>query len=349
MAKDDGADDPYRVLGVSRTASAEEIRRAFRAVAKRDHPDLNPGDAAAEARFKAASAAHDLLSDPERRARYDRGEIDATGQERAPPGAGRAGAAGAGAGRTYYRDFAEGAGGGGGGRYRAGSWSFGGEGGAGGPDDLGDIFAEYFGRGGAASERGPRRGRDRRYRLVVPFLDAVNGATTRVTLADGRERDLRVPPGVEDGQTLRLRGQGDPGREGGPDGDALVEVALGPSEVYVRRGRDLEVEVPVTVAEAVLGARVTVPTPRGEVSLSVPPRSDAGTRLRLRGRGVAAGPGGDPPAGDLHAVLRIVLGPVDERLESLLRDWTKDRPDAPDPRRALREAAAREEEGGRGS
>ena len=311
------SDDPYQTLGVSRTASAEEIRRAFRAIAKRDHPDLNPGNAAAEARFKAANTAHDLLSDPERRARYDRGKIDAAGQE-VPP-------------RGYYRDYAEGSQG-----ARYGSGAAGGATGAGGgwsgnwsgtggldPDELEEILGRFNGRGGAG---GPRRGRDARYSLTVDFLDAVNGSTRRLTLPDGRDLDVRIPPGLEDGQVLRLRGRGSPGTSGAPDGDALIEVAVGPHPYFEREGRDLRLELPVTLAEAVLGAKVPVPTPRGEVSLTIPPKSDAGTQLRLRGRGVAES--GGTPAGDLLVTLRLVLGPVDDRLAEFLRGWAPTRPTA---------------------
>jgi DnaJ-class molecular chaperone len=311
------ANDPYETLGVARTASAEDIRKAFRAIAKRNHPDLNPGNAAAEERFKAANAANDLLSDPERRARYDRGEIDGAGQE-VPP-------------RGYYRDHAEGAQGA---RYRAGGDPFAGmSGGMGGgfdPDDLEDILGMFRQR-----EAGPRRGRDAQYRLAVDFLDAVNGATRRLTLPDGRDLDVRIPPGLEDGQVLRLRGRGTPGTGGAPDGDALIEVAVGPHPFLERDGRDLRMELPVTVAEAALGAKVPVPTPRGEVMLTIPPHSDTGTQMRLRGRGVAEA--GGTPAGDLLVTLRLVLGPVDDRLEEFLRGWKPAQPF--DPREALRRGA----------
>ncbi|MBP0493749.1 DnaJ C-terminal domain-containing protein [Pararoseomonas indoligenes] len=321
--------DPYKVLGVGRTAGPDEIRKAFRRIAKANHPDLNPGDSAAEERFKAANAAHDLLSDPARRARYDRGEIDAAGQE-VPP-------------RGYYRDHAEGPQGA---RY-AGRGSgrgdpFAGMGMGGGnldPDDLESILGMFRSGDGAGFRAGPRRGRDANYRLAVDFLDAVNGATTRLTLPDGGTLDVRIPPGLEDGQVLRLRGKGAPGAEGGAAGDALIEVAVGPHPFYERQGRDLLLELPVTMREAVLGAKVPVPTPRGEVTLTVPPRSDSGAQLRLRGRGVAAGGQGSgaEPAGDLLVTLRLVLGPVDARLEEFLRDWTPEA--AVDPREEMRRKA----------
>jgi DnaJ-class molecular chaperone len=321
------SDDPYQTLGVSRTASPDEIRKAFRKIAKANHPDLNPGDTAAEARFKAANAAHELLSDPEKRARFDRGEIDASGQEMPP--------------RGYYRDYAEGAQGaryrgapgaeGPGGPFEAGgtTWS----GGSFDPDDLEDILGMF--RGGGRTQAGPRRGRDAQYRLAVDFLDAVNGATRRLTLPDGRDLDVRIPPGLEDGQVLRLRGRGSPGIQGGPDGDALIEVAVGNHPFYVREGRDILMELPVTVQEAVLGAKVPVPTPRGEVMLTIPPRSDAGTQMRLRGRGVAES--GGTAAGDLLVTLRLVLGPVDDRLAEFLKGWTPENP--PDPRAEMRRRA----------
>jgi DnaJ-class molecular chaperone len=285
------ADDPYGVLGVARGATGEEIRAAYRAAAKRSHPDLHPDDPGAEARFKALNAANDLLSDPEKRGQFDRGEIDAEGQAAAPE-------------RSYYRDYAQAQPAGG--RYAGGFDE----------DDLHDSFGAFF----RQQADGPRRGRDRSYRLDVPFLDTVNGATERLTLPDGHSLDVRIPPGLADGQVLRLRGKGEPGVRGGAPGDALIEVSVFPHALYRREGADLVIEVPVTFAEAVMGAKVQVPTPRGRVALAVPAGSDAGTRLRLRGRGVAAH--GTTAAGDLFVELRIVVGPTDEALRSFLKDWT---------------------------
>ena len=180
----------------------------------------------------------------------------------------------------------------------------------------------------------PRPGRDRQYRLDVPFLTVVTGATERLTLPDGATLDVRIPPGLEDGQVLRLRGKGDPGAGGGADGDALIAVSVFPHPFYRRTGADLELDLPVTFAEAVLGGKVPVPTPKGTVSLTVPPRSDTGTRLRLRGRGVAAHGGRD--AGDLFAVLKLVAGPVDAALEEFLRGWAPGQA-GPDPRAGMAE------------
>jgi DnaJ-class molecular chaperone len=300
------AQDPYETLGVSKTASQDEIRAAFRKIAKKNHPDLNPGDKAAEERFKAANQANEIISDPERRAKFDRGEIDASGQERPE--------------RAFYRDYAQTDAGG---RYYTSGSSID-------PEDLGDIFGDFF---NARAGAGPRKGVDRRYRLEVPFLSAVNGATERLTLPTGETVDVRIPPGIEDGQSLRLRGKGDPGRNGGPDGDALIEVLVAPHPFYRRLGADLELDLPVTVAEAVLGAKVPVLTPRGEVTLTIPPQSDTGNRLRLRGRGVAEH--GGKPAGDLYVTLRLVAGPADPALETALREWAGKHADW-DPREGLR-------------
>lgn len=304
------AKDPYETLGVSRTATADEIRKAFRKIAKKHHPDLNPGDKAAEERFKAANTANEILSDPERRAKFDRGEIDAAGQERAPE-------------RPFYRDFADGAGGT---RY---STSAAGGGGFD-PDDLGDIFGEFFTQQTGGGTR-PRKGADRRYRLEVPFLSAINGATERLTLPSGETVDVRIPAGIEDGQALRLRGKGDPGRNGGPEGDALIEILVAEHPFYRRVGPNVEMDLPVTLAEAVLGGKVAVPTPRGEVSLTVPAGSDAGTRLRLRGRGVAG-------SGDMFVTLTLVAGPGDPELSAALKAWA-DRHPGYDPREGLRRHA----------
>lgn len=319
--------DPYQTLGVSRTATADEIRNAFRTIAKKHHPDLNPGDAAAEERFKAANTANEILSDPVRRAKFDRGEIDAAGQDRAQERAQERASD-----RGFYRDYA---GGEAGQRYgRAGTGAD--------PDDLSEIFGDFFSaRDGGAGNTRPRKGRDRQYRLEVPFLSAINGATERLTLPTGETLDVRIPPGIEDGQVLRLRGKGEAGRNGGPDGDALIEVAVAGHPFYRRVGRDVELDLPVTLAEAMLGGRVPVPTPRGEVTLTVPAGSDKGTRLRLRGRGVEASApasAGGSAAGDMYATLTLVAGPRDAALEEALGAWAGRHAEF-DPREALRRGA----------
>ena len=309
------AEDPYKTLGVERTATADEIRRAFRNQAKNHHPDLHPGDAAAEAKFKSLNAAHGLLSDADTRGKFDRGEVDAEGQP-VPD-------------RAFYRDYAQQSGGA---RYRPGHRQGGPQGASQDSEDMGDIFDTLF----REQANRPRRGQDRSYRLDVPFLDTVTGATERLTLPNGATLDVRIPPGLEDGQILRLRGKGDPGHQGAPDGDALITVSVFPHPAFRREGSDLHMDLPVTFAEAVLGAKIQAPTPQGPVTLTVPPRSDAGTRLRLRGRGVAAH--GGHPAGDLHVTLSLVAGPIDDALEQFLRGWAPSQ-DAFDPRKGLVEEA----------
>lgn len=308
----DASDDPYALLGVKRDASAEEIKTAYRKLARKLHPDLNPGDKAAEERFKRITAAHDLLSDPEKRARYDRGEIDATGAERPQP-------------RRYWREHAGTAGD----AYATD---------AGFADilDADDLLAAIFGRRGAGQrgagpdfEAGIRmRGGDLRGRLHLDFLEAINGATKRLTLPDGSVVDVHVPPGAHDGQVLRLRGRGQPGLGGGPPGDLLVELEVGGHHRFTRRGDDIHLELPVSLVEAVLGAKVEVPTPAGPVMVTVPPGSNTGTVLRLRGRGV---PRPDGTRGDAYAELRIFLPEKpDPELEAFARSWAAGR--AHDPR-----------------
>lgn len=302
-------DNPYETLGVARDASEAQIRAAYRKLAKQHHPDLNPGNQAAEERFKAVASANDLLSDPEKRGRFDRGEIDAAGQE-APP-------------RHSYREHAEAATGR---RYGARgpqpeAWS---------QADIDDMFGSMFSEEARGGSR-PRRGHDERYVLTAAFLDAVNGAVRRLTLPDGRTLDVKIPVGTTDGQVLRLRGQGAPGRNGGPGGDALIEIRIAPHPYFIRDGQDIRLDLPVRMSEAVLGGPVEIPTPGGAVRMRIPPHSDTGTGLRLRGRGVPAH--GALPAGDLHARLQVVIGHADAALEAFLRDWKPER-DA-DPRAAM--------------
>lgn len=288
------AEDPYKLLGVARDASNDEIRAAYRKLAKKHHPDLNPGDKAAEEHFKRIAAANDLLSDPDKRARYDRGEIDETGAEKERP-------------RTY-RHYAET---GGGERYaHAGAAGFG-------AGDFEDIFANIFEARGAKA--GPARGPNSRYELEANFLEAVNGATRRLALPDGKVLDVKIPPGTNDGDVLRLRGRGQPGRHGGTAGDALIEIHVAPHKIFRREGQDIHIELPVSLSEAVLGGKVNVPTPAGEVAMTLKPHADTGTEMRLRGRGVPEH--GKRPAGDLYVKLRVVVGPVDGKLEAFLRDW----------------------------
>ncbi len=297
------ADDPYQVLGLQRGANEAEIRAAYRKLAKRYHPDLNPGKPEAAERFKQINAANDLLSDSDKRARYDRGEIDAAGNETAPQ-------------RPFYREYADAAGRQ---KYRASTGGID-------PEDLENIFAQAFGAQGfgGAGARGGRqfnfRGQDEHYTLTISFLDAVNGTTRRINMPDGRTLDVRIPAGVSDGHVLRLKGQGGPGIGEGPPGDALVEVAIAPHKLFRREGEDIILELPVTIQEAVLGAALEVPTIKGRVRVTIPPGSGTGTRLRLRGRGVAG-------HGHQYVELNVVLPPGNEpALADFLRGWKPQHP-----------------------
>jgi len=305
------SEDPYKVLGVSKDASQDDIKKAYRKKAKELHPDLHPGDKARQDAFKRVGAAYDILGDAEKRRRFDAGEIDASGQERPE--------------RQYYHQYA---GADPHGRYdsAAGYGDF---------EDVSDIFADLFGRrarGGQAGfggfGAGPQsaggaqfhaRGGDVRYHLDVDFLDAARGAKRTVPLPDGKSIELTVPAGVRDGQTLRLRGKGRPGLGGGPAGDALVEIGIRPHPLFTRDGNDIEVELPITFDEAVLGAKVEVPTIHGRVTMTVPKGASSGRRLRLRGKGIKPAKGA---AGDQHVRLKIVLPEkLDAEMEEIARRW----------------------------
>lgn len=311
------------MLSVQPTASDAEIRAAFRKLAKQYHPDRNKDDKKAEEKFKEVSGAFDIIGDADRRKKYDRGELDEQGRERPQyrqwtgPGAQGPGAQGQGAqgpGGPFGPGYA-------GGFANKGDF-----------DDLGDIFADLFGRGrtaGASGGPGPgaMRGRDIKYRLDVDFLDAAKGAKKRVVMADGRTLDVNIPAGVEDGQTLRLRGQGEAGVSGGPAGDVYVDIAVKSHPLFERDGDDIHIEAPITLKEAVLGGKITAPTIAGEVAISVPKNSSSGAVLRLKGRGVARD---GKPAGDQYVKLKIVLPEGGDReLEDFVRGWSGGGVDAP--------------------
>jgi DnaJ-class molecular chaperone len=293
--------DPYTVLGVTRNASQDDIKKAYRKLAKDLHPDRHPDDSSAADRFKEVSAAYNLLGDAEQRGRFDRGEIDAEGQERAPKGFYRTHAGG---GEDPFAGF----GGGGGGP--------GGPGGAKGFEDLfGDMFANF--RGG----RQPQRGRDRKYTLTVDFLEAARGASRRLTLPDGRQLDVRIPPGLVDGQQIRLKGQGEQA-PGGAAGDALIEVTVRAHPLYQRKGADIHVELPISLAEAVLGAKIKAPTIHGDVTVTVPEGSSSGRMLRLKGKGIKGRKGAAD--GDQIVRLKIVLPEGDDpELREFVRGWSR--------------------------
>jgi DnaJ-class molecular chaperone len=295
------AQTPYEVLGVKPDASADEIRKVYRKLAKEFHPDLNPGKPAAEERFKAVSGAYDLLSDPDKRARYDRGEIDESGAERPP--------------RSYYRGYAEGAEGR---KYQPeGEMDLG---------DLEDLFAAFGSGGRGRRGRGEgfkARGGDRLFTLTIDFAQAATGGKQRLSIAPEQWLDVTIPPGINDSQVLRLRGKGGPGFGGGPAGDALIEVHVAPHPLFRRDGDNIQIELPVSLAEAVLGGRVTVPTVTGPVTMTIPKGSDTGAQLRLRGKGIQR----KNSPGDQYVTLKVVVGPSsDPELADFLEKWAPRHP-----------------------
>ncbi len=300
------ADDPYATLGVQRTATQDEINKAFRRLAKELHPDVNPNNKAATERFKKVSGANELLSDPEKRRKFDRGEIEANGDPR----------------RSYQYHAGANAGGGGRASGRPGGMS---------PDDIGfgDIFEGMFGgrRGGAQQSF---RGQDVRYTLQVELLESVTGTKKRVTLPDGGVLDLAVPEGVEDGQVLRLKGKGGSGARGADAGDALVEIKVRPHPQFKRVGDDLSLELNITIDEAVLGAKIEVPTATGRVQLTLPKATSSGRVFRLKGKGIANRTTG--VTGDQLVTVKIVLpDTIDDALAYFLSEWRQT--NAYDPRK----------------
>jgi DnaJ-class molecular chaperone len=298
----------YETLGVQKTDSAETIRTAYRRLAKKHHPDVNAGDPKSAERFKAIASAYDILGDAEKRKRYDAGEIDAAGNERAAPPPPPHGPRG---------DWQRHAAGAGGERYR-GAQSFS-------MEDLEELFGQGglgAGFGGQTRGRSNLRGQDAHYTLTVSFTDAANGATRRITLPDGRSLDVNIPAGVEDGTVLRLRGQGEPGFGEAQAGDALVEIAVAAHPDLRREGNTVRLTLPVTLQEAVLGTSLDVPTISGPVRLTIPPGSGQGTMLRLRGKGIKGG----------HQLveLQVIVPPGDEpELAAFLRGWKPRHPQAP--------------------
>ncbi len=298
-------DDPYKALGLTKSASQDDIKKAYRKIAKTDHPDLNPDPAAAE-RFKAASSAYDLLKDPDQRARFDRGEIDATGQERAQ--------------QKFYRDFAER----GDNPYRQySSAGFG---------DFSDVFDDLFGEsggmgggfGGGFRRSGARqsfdmRGQDARYDLEVDFMTAAKGGSTRITLPGGSAVEVQIPEGASDGQTIRLRGKGGPGQGNGAPGDAYLTLHVASHPDWTRDGHAVTLTLPITIDEAVLGGKVEVPTLDGAVSMNLPRGATTGQKLRLKGKGIKGG--------NQYVQLKVVMPPqIDDELAAFMEKWRQDNP-----------------------
>ncbi len=321
------ARDPYQELGVLRTASAAEVRKAFHKLAKENHPDTNPGNKAAEERFKKLSAAFDIVGDVEKRKKFDAGQIDADGRETGGFSPGGPWGPQAGAGQPGGR-----------GGFRSESFE-----GA----DLGDILGEMFGGGRGGRQAGPgpggapgggpgggmgggfggfsQRGADVRARLEIDLVDAIRGGRQRIAFSDGRTIDVTIPKGAQEGQTLRLKGQGSPGRSGA--GDAFIELALKPHPLYRQEEGALVMDLPITLYDAVLGGKVEAPTPDGPVTLTVPKAANTGARLRLKGRGLADAKG---HRGDLYARLVVTLPDApDAALEAFATDQRAKRPYAP--------------------
>lgn len=306
--------DLYKELGVKKSASKEEIRAAYRKLAKDNHPDLHPGDTKAEDKFKSVSAAYGILGDEDKRKRYDAGEIDASGAEVHPGGFYRQ-QADTDAGRQYYtsagyEDFA----------------------------DIGDVFADLFGqragRGGQGGRGFSARGGDIRAALDVPFLDAVRGGKTRVTLPNGQTVDVTIPAGTEDGGVLRLKGKGQPGIGSGGAGDLLITVSVKPDKTFSRRGKDILSTVPISLPEAVLGGSIDVETITGPVKVKVPKGSSGGKTLRLKGKGVKT----KGAAGDHLVTVQVHMpAEIDDDLAQFIEKWSTSH--AYNPRRTTAEAA----------
>jgi len=285
--------DPYKVLGVARSASADDIQKAYRKLAKKLHPDLNPGNPEAEEKFKEVAGAYGLIGDAEKRKRFDSGEIDAAGAERPR--------------QNYYRDYAS--------SEREHPYT----------DNSGftdfmeseDAFAELLRR--SARAQANRRGHDLEFRLPIEFVESIAGTNKRLTLPDSSTVDVAIPPGMTEGQVLRLRGKGAPGLGKGSPGDILIEVEIKPDRSFTRQGDDIYLELPITLTEAVLGARIKVPTPTGTVTMSVPKGSNSGSTLRLRGKGAPKQAGGH---GDQLVKLKVVLPKEpDPELEAFVTSW----------------------------
>ena len=307
--------DLYQRLGLKRGASEAEIKKAYRSLAKQLHPDRNKDNPKAAERFAEVTRAYDLLSDKDKRAQYDRGEIDEEGNPKMPFGGGYGGF-------NARPGAGPGAGAGQAGGFEGFQGNFG-------EADLSDIFEGLFGSAGARGGRGggfggfrqhaqpPQKGADIAYRLTVGFIDAATLAPQRITLADGKTIDLKLPKGVEDGTKIRLSGKGQEGPGGA--GDAIVTISIAPHPFYTREGDNIRLNLPITLKEAVLGAKVKVPTPEGTVMLTVPKGSSSGKVLRLKGRGFTGKSG---TRGDLLVSLEIEVPAADPDLEAFAEKWS---------------------------
>jgi DnaJ-class molecular chaperone len=284
--------DPYQILGVSPSATPPDIKKAYLKLAKKFHPDLNPGDKHAEEHFKEISAANDLLSDPEKRRKFDAGEIDSAGNERAQ--------------HKYYRDYAS----------ESSNNPYQGQSAYSDFSDRSDLFEELLRKHGR--QAGPRQGHNLNYRLEISFLDAVLGGKKQITLPHGGTLEVTIPAGIDEGQTLRLKGKGAPSNNDGPAGDALVEISIAAHSHFARQGRDIFIDLPISLKEAILGAEIKALTPIGSVLLKIPKHSTTGNVLRLKGRGVQT-PGAE---GDAFVKLQVMTPKeVEPALEAFLENW----------------------------
>ncbi len=288
--------DPYETLGVNRSATDKEIKDAFKKLARKFHPDLHPGDKEAETKFKDISAANDLLKDKEKRRKFDAGEIDASGAERRQ--------------EPFYRDFADGP------AYASHAT----QDGFASNEELEEFLTRAFASGRRTQGTFRGRGQDVSYVLPVAFLDVVNGAARTITLPEGKTLQVTIPEGADDRQMLRLKAQGMPGIGGGSPGDAYVELHVEPHPFFNRKDDNIHVEIPVTLKEAVLGARIEVPTIGGPVALTVPKGSNSGTTLRLRDRGNRNRKSGQ--RGHQLTTLKVILPAAEEpELVAFLETW----------------------------
>lgn len=299
--------NPYDILGVSHTASDAEIKVAYRNLAKKHHPDLNPDKKSADDIFKEISAAYDLLKDTEQRAAFDRGEIDAQGQPQGPRQGGAHSAGGTD--RQYYRDFADGPSGA---RYSSSGSNIN-------PEDLEDILGSMFrgrtSRGGSEDMFRQQQSADVHYRLDVDFMEAALGIKKQLTMPDGKNLNITIPEGVKEGQKLRLKGKGGQ-QPDGRQGDAYIEIHVNPHKVFTRKGNDIYTDVPIGIHEAVLGSTIEVETVHGPMNVKIPKGTGSGKKFRLKGKGIKGG--------NHYVDVQIVMPEtIDEDLEKSMTDWAE--------------------------